>query len=99
MVLTITLTPSEEARLNDMAGRDGIEPADLARKLVTDQLPPAASNAQDNLAAINLLQSWLQADGPTEPEQIMEAERELQEFKRNLNANREATGERVLFPE
>ena len=99
MVLTISLTPSEGARLNAMALHDGVGAAELARKLVTDHLPPASPDTNVNQAAIDLLQSWLGDEAPTDPDQALMAERELQEFKRNMNANRVATGERLVFRE
>ena len=82
-----------------MALHDGVGAAELARKLVTDHLPPASPDTNVNQAAIDLLQSWLQDDAPSDPDQVLAAERELQEFKHSMNANRIATGERLLYPE
>ena len=39
MILSIELTPDQEARLSAFARRQGLEPAALAKKLVTDHLP------------------------------------------------------------
>jgi hypothetical protein len=39
MTLSIDLTPDQEARLTAFARRKGLEPAALAKKLVTDHLP------------------------------------------------------------
>jgi hypothetical protein len=50
------------------------------------------------VASIALLKSWI-AQAPTDPEEIREAEKELREFKRNMNANRAATGERIPYPD
>lgn len=49
-------------------------------------------------AAIAYLKRKLQEDYTDDPEEIRKAEEELAEFKRNMNANREATGERLVFP-
>ena len=43
------------------------------------------------------MKSWI-AEAPTDPEGIREAEKGLDEFKRNMNANRAATGERLPDP-
>lgn len=43
MTLTIDLTPDQEARLSAFAMREGMEPAALAKKLVTDHLPSVGS--------------------------------------------------------
>src|SRR5579884_1290993 len=103
MTLIIELTPSEEARLEAAARQEGIGPSELAKKLVTEHLPPLPNIQpgvdEENAAAIALLQSWLEAEATDDPEEIREAKQELEEFKQNLNANRAATGERLLFPE
>ena len=102
MTLMIDLTPAEEARLAAAARREGLEPTELARKLVTEHLPPVLENESEvdaeNAAAIALLQSWLKEEATDDPEEIRKAEQELAEFKQNLNANRAATDERLLFP-
>lgn len=47
---------------------------------------------------IALLESWI-AGAPTNPEEIKEAEEDLQEFKRNMNRWRKEAGARLLYPE
>lgn len=39
------------------------------------------------------------ANAPTDPKEIAEAEKELLEFKRNMNAPRKEAGARLHFPE
>jgi len=48
----------------------------------------------DDDPTIALLESWI-AEAPTDPGAIREAEDDLREFKRNMNANPAATGERL----
>ena len=70
-------------------------------ELETDQEPAEeAAPLPDpkNAASIALLKSWI-AQAPTDPEEIRAAEEELREFKRNMNANRAATGERIPYPD
>jgi len=46
--------------------------------------------------------SWLQAriaSAPTDQEQVREAEEDLRDLMRNMNANRKVTGERIPFPD
>ncbi len=46
--------------------------------------------------------AWLEAriaSAPTDPEAIREAEEDLNDLMRNMNVNREATGERIPFPD
>ncbi len=52
----------------------------------------------ENAAAIALLKLWKEQDATDDPEEIRKAEEELAEFKRNMNANREATDERLVYP-
>ncbi len=51
---------------------------------------------QSGLSA--LVEQWRQEDETTDEAELQAAQAELDEFKRNLNANRAATGERLLFP-
>jgi len=104
MTLTIDLTPAEEARLTAAARRAGEAPADVMRKLVTEHLPPiederTREEIARNAPSIALLRSWLAEEATDDPDEIRRAEEELAEFKRNMNANRAATGERLLYPE
>ncbi len=104
MTLTIDLTPAEEARLADAARRAGLAPAEAARKLVTEHLPPikderTREEIARNAPSISLLRSWLAEEATDDPDEIRRAEEELAEFKRKMNANRAATGERLLYPD
>ena len=49
-------------------------------------------------ATLELLASWRIQDATTDPEQLRAAEKELEEFKKAMNENRTATGERILYP-
>ncbi len=49
MTLSIELTPAEEARLREAATREGLEPAALARRLVTEHLPAAVPAPTEGL--------------------------------------------------
>jgi hypothetical protein len=52
----------------------------------------------ENAAAIAFLHRRMKEEATDNPQEIKSAEQELLEFKRNLNANRTETGERLLFP-
>jgi AbrB family looped-hinge helix DNA binding protein len=52
-----------------------------------------------NASSIALLKSWLEEDATEDPEEIRQAEAELQEFKRNMNQPRKEAGARLLYPE
>jgi|HubBroStandDraft_5_1064220.scaffolds.fasta_scaffold1069872_1 hypothetical protein len=56
----------------------------------------------DNNTDVDPTMAWLQAriaSAPTDPSAIREAEEDMSELMRNMNANRAATGERIPFPE
>ena len=101
-MITLGLTPTEEAQIYTVARRTCLAPAEYAKKLVKEHLPPVLTSTapvvdEENAAAIALLQSWIAA-APTDPERIRAAEADLNEFMENLNRNRIESGERSLFP-
>lgn len=101
MTLVIDLPEPLEARLEAEATRAGVRPADLAAEFIKKNL--ASTGELEELKRLNapsiaLLQSWL-ADAPTDPAAIQEAEKELLEFKRAMNAPRKESGARIPFPE
>ena len=103
MTLSIDFTPAQEARLAAVARHQGLAPQDVVRKLVIEHLPELSQPAEpgidaENAAAIAMLQSWLEEDATDDPEEIRKATEEFEKFKRNMNANRVATGERLFFP-
>ena len=49
-------------------------------------------------ATLELLAAWGAQDATTDPEKLREADKEVGEFKKAMNANRAATGARLLFP-
>jgi hypothetical protein len=108
MKLTLDLTPDQGARLFAAARTTGI---DLSA-LVTDTVPESEAFVRslvsqpnptvkpvidaENAAAIALLNQWIAEDATDDPEEIRLADEEVAELKRNLNANRVATGERLV---
>ena len=56
-----------------------------------------AAQRQKNQAALELLRRWQQEDAAMSPEQRERAEREWQEFKRALNAERDRAGSRRIY--
>ncbi len=49
-------------------------------------------------AAIAMLDTWIAEGQAADEVTRLEAEQELEEFKRNMNANRAVTGERPVYP-
>ena len=64
----------------------------------TDQSESAPALDAKAKAALALLDSWI-AEGEAADEQTrQEATQEVEEFKRNMNANRATTEERLIYP-
>jgi aryl-alcohol dehydrogenase-like predicted oxidoreductase len=102
MSLAIDLPEPVEARLEEEAQKAGLTPAQLAAEFVTRNLAPAIDaekQKQLNDPSIALLQRWLAESETADPEEIRQAEEDLREFKRNLNAPRKQAGARLLFPD
>ena len=103
MILQLDFSPQTEAWINDQSRQRGLRPADLVRRIIEETAtipaapPKEAGSSQD--ATIALIQSWIAEDATDDPEEIRQAEEELMEFKRNMNAPRKEAGARLLFPE
>jgi hypothetical protein len=103
MSLILDLSKDDELRLAELARKRGIAPVEAARQLVVDNLPPPqipqTTVSEKNAAAVAYLREKIRRGAKASPEEIRQAEEELEELKRNLNANRKSTGERLVFPE
>ena len=58
---------------------------------------PLATGAIDT-ETLELLESWAREDATEDPEKLRDAQKELDEFKKAMNENRTASGERILYP-
>ena len=103
MTLTMDLQQDAQALLARAAREHGVAPDEWARRVLMAQLrprPPVDADADGRRSrAVALLQSWMRAGVTDDQAEIQEAEKEVEELKRNLNANRLATRERLVFPE
>ena len=102
-MLTLEFSPTEEARIVALARQTGLAPAEYAKKLVQENLPPTqaeteAGAQERRAAAIAQLQAWREEDFTDDPEELRQADADLKELLYNLNQNRIESGERPLFP-
>ncbi|MBV9849323.1 MAG: hypothetical protein JO250_06520 [Armatimonadetes bacterium] len=97
MTLTIDLTPSEGARLDAAARQEGVGAAALAKKLVTEHLPPAPPATEED-PTLALFAEWDREDEQMTPEELAAAQKDFAEFKHNINAERVRAGARVIYP-
>lgn len=104
MSITIELEPETEARICEESKQRGVDPQEIVRQLVESAFPPKLTEEQrrqaqiaKNQKAIEMLRRWREEDATDDPEEIARAEAELEEFKRNMNLNRELAGERPVY--
>ena len=58
---------------------------------------PLATGGIDT-ETLELLESWAREDATDDPQTLSKAQNELDEFKKAMNENRAASGERILYP-
>ena len=58
---------------------------------------PLATGAIDT-ETLELLDAWAREDATSDPEKLRDAQKQLDEFKKAMNENRAACGERILYP-
>ena len=104
--MTLNVSPQTEAKLIDAAKRQGIDPSSLVEKLVRDYEMAAnaseADTAQKHTAENDPLMARLEARleaAPTDPDLVRDAEEDLAEFMRLMNATRREAGARIPYPE
>lgn len=95
MTLTINLSPTEEALLAAAARQKGLDPAVLAKALVTEHLPEPVTLSEDSTLA--LFAQWAQEDAQMTPEEIAEENRTWEQLKANINVERDRAGARRVF--
>jgi hypothetical protein len=98
MTVTIELDDAEETLLMAAARREGIEPAELLRKLVITHLPSRAQDDEPTAPTLALFAQWDQEDAQMTPEEIAAERREFEQFKQSINAERARTGARLIYP-
>lgn len=59
MILTIELTPEQEARLAEFARREGLDPVTLAQRLVTEHLP-SRNDAEERTRRAKVMQELVE---------------------------------------
>ena len=93
MTLVLELTPEQEARLEEEARSEGMPVQDYAlERLMGTRVPaPRPGSLAEAFA------QWREEDSRMSDEEKEQADRDLEEFKTNMNAERAAGGERSLY--
>ncbi len=100
MTVTLELKPEEVTALETRANAEGIDIEAALHRLVAQLMPPpAAQKAREKpelnerqKAAIALMEAWREEDRTDDPEELAERDRELKEFKANINRWRAEEG-------
>jgi hypothetical protein len=99
--MTLNVSPFIEAKLIDFARQEGVDPATLVERMLKAYHPaskPSSTYTAENDPLMARLEARI-AEAPTDPLTIKDAEEDLAEFMRNMNAPRKETGGRLLYPE
>ena len=83
MTLKIDISPEFEASLKEAALRQGLDEAEFAKKLLENSV--ASPVPVRDQATLDLFAKWAAEAKSITPEERIEAERELEEFKKAMN--------------
>jgi Bacterial dnaA protein helix-turn-helix len=88
------------ARLRGIStlGTIEIDPSAMKHRSTIELASALPATAAIDTATLELLASWKAEDVTTDPEKLREADEEIAQFKKDMNANRAASGARLLFP-
>lgn len=96
MTLIIELSPHEQARLAAAADQEGMAPEELARKLLTDHLPPLTAEPQPEDPTLALFRQWEQEDAARTSDEAARENDLWEQFQANVNETRAALRMRPL---
>lgn len=97
MTLIVDLTPEQEARLRAAARTRNLDPETMIQKMVEELLPARTPLTEDSDPTLALFAQWAQEDAQMTPEEIAQENRTWEEFKTNVNAERDRVGARRVF--
>ena len=93
----IELTASEAGRLATAAAQEGLDPAELARRLVTEHLPPVAPSRAEADPTLALFAQWNEEDRRMTTEEIEQEQHLWRQFEEEINETRRALGMKRLL--
>ena len=96
MTLTIELSAAEQARLAAAARQEGMAPAELARRVLAENLPPLSEGAPAGDPTLELFRQWAAEDAKRTPDEAAQENELWEQFQANLNETRQALGMRRL---
>ena len=83
-----------------MAAQLQATPEQIIERIIDEGIKTHARVSRRNeTPTMALMRSWLEEYTTNDPEEMQAAERELNDFKRNMNQSRKEVGARLLYPE
>ena len=105
MTITLELRPEEVTALKKRAHAERVDIETVLHNLVSQIEPPPALEAAEKpeftekqKGAIALMQAWRKEDETDDPEELAQRDRELEEFKSNMNRWRAEEGRGYVYP-
>ena len=107
MTVTLEMRSEELATLKERAKADGVDVETFLRGLVLQAVTPSpeARGQREKLeltekqkGAIALMQAWREEDQTDDPEEMAQRDRDLEEFKANMNRWRTEEGRSPVYP-
>ena len=113
MELVLKLKPEEELQMRMEADSSGLDLEEYAHRQLfgtgtngngklshqkREEKEAEDAEPKRMTPTMALMKSWI-ANAPTDPEEILAAEADLLEFKRNMNLPRKEAGARLHYPE
>lgn len=104
MTLTLELRPEEFTALHSRADAEGVDVETVLHRLVAQIAPAPAPEAQGKReltekqkGAIALMEAWRLEDETDDPEELAQRDRDLEEFKANMNRWRAEEGRLPVY--
>ena len=105
MTVTLELKPEEVSALRRHANAESVDMETVLHSLIAQIPPPSAPEirpkpelTEKQKAAIALMQAWRREDETDDSEELAERDRELEEFKANMNRWRAEEGRGPVYP-
>lgn len=104
MTVTLELKPEEVSALESRAHAESVDIETVLHRLVAQIASPSVSGTrqaqeltEQQKSLVALLQSWREEDETDDPEELAERDRELEEFKANMNRWRAEEGRPPVY--
>jgi hypothetical protein len=99
IVVHITEDTPRGRMIQQLAAEMRATPAQVIDRIIDEVVKTHAKADLVETPTMALMRKWLEEDATSDPAEQRAAEKELTEFKRNMNRPRKEAGARLLYPE